>query len=210
MKKAALSVIIALLSVLVITNLYVIRSASPFLLSEHDALLSLRREVEKNEKFDAVVVLGAGIRGNRPTPLLEERIQTGIALFREGLADLLIMSGDSEHPADHDEVEVMAQYARESGVPAEAIRKDDLGLNTHRTVYRAKHIYGLRRILLVSQHYHLERAVYLSRSFGLETTGVFSDKRVISGQMFRNTREIPARTKDFFIGLFRLAPWDFQ
>lgn len=204
MKKIIQITLISILSLLasvVILNALVISGARPYIISEEKAMGTLQ-----DRDFDAIVVLGAGVRYGKPSPLLAERLNTGIALYREGFSDTIIMSGDSEAPLEYDEVSVMVDYARSQGIPDDALVRDDLGLNTHRTVFRAKEVFGLKKYLLVSQDYHLERGIYLARSFGSETFGVSCDKERFSGQMYRDLREIPARVKDFFIGLFKIKP----
>lgn len=193
--------ILSFLAAIVMINGIVILYAKSRIIDEETALNTLHPHT-----FDAVIVLGAGVRNNRPSPLLTERLDTGIRLYRAGLADTLILSGDSEDAANYDEVSVMVAYAVENGVPEEAILRDDLGLNTHRTVYRAKTLFRVEKYLLVSQNYHLERAMFLSGHFGSHAVGVSCDKTRFYGQFYRDLREIPARVKDFFIGIFQIAP----
>lgn len=193
--------ILSLIAAVVILNALVIWNARPYIISENEAMHALQ-----GQKFDAIVVLGAGVRYGEPSPLLAERLNTGIALYRAGFSDTVIMSGDSGNPDEYDEVSVMMDYARSKDIPEESLIRDDFGLNTHRTVFRAAEVFGLKKYLLVSQDYHLERGVYLARCFGSETVGISSDKMRFSGQLYRDLREIPARVKDFFIGLFRIKP----
>lgn len=195
--KFGLFVIVALFAVVVISNAAVILSSRPHIYSEKDFIES---HSENGGSYEAIIVLGAGIRDGKPTPLLAERLDTGIALYNLGFADKVIMSGDSED-AYYDEVGAMTEYAIERGVPPEAIIKDNFGLNTHSTVYRAKNVFEVNRYLLVSQNYHLERGVFLARALGADVTGVSCDKTYFSGQLYRDLREIPARVKDFFIGI---------
>ncbi|MDO4754560.1 MAG: YdcF family protein, partial [Bacillota bacterium] len=191
-----LFIILSLVLLVVIINASVILTAKSFLISEEEALKS-----PHHQTYDAIVILGAGIRNGRPSPLLAERLDTGITLYQNGFSDKIILSGDSLDLPRYDEVSVMRNYLLEQGIPSSAMIRDDLGLNTHRTVYRALHVFGLKRYILVSQNYHLERAVFLARCFGSETIGISCDKTAFSGQMYRDLREIPARVKDFFIGL---------
>lgn len=199
--KIILCIILSFIILIVILNGLVILNAKPYILNEEKAIQSLQEHT-----FDAIVIPGAGVRHGQPSPLLAERLDTGIALYKRGLSEKIIMSGDSLNPDEYDEVSVMIHYALNKNVPEEALIRDDYGLNTHRTIYRAIHEFELKKYLLVSQNYHLERGVYLARSFGSETTGVACDKTKFFGQMYRDMREIPARVKDFFIGLFQIKP----
>lgn len=204
LKKALSLLLITIISLLlgvVILNAVVILTSKPHIVSESEALSEA-----PEQPYDAIIVLGAGIRNGRPTPLLAERLDTGISLFKAGFSETLILSGDSEKPYEYDEVGVMTDYAVEKGVPRDAIIKDNLGLNTHSTVYRAKNLYGVHRYILVSQNYHLERGVFLARAFGADVLGVSADRQAIVGQLYRDLREIPARVKDFFVARFQLAP----
>lgn len=201
--KITLCTILSFIAAIVILNALVILKARPYIIKEGMLEESGLRD---NRQFDAIVVLGAGVRHGKPSPLLAERLDTGISLYLKGYADRIIMSGDSLDIDEYDEVSVMVDYALKRGIPENALIRDDLGLNTHRTVYRAVHHFGLKKYLLVSQNYHLERGVYLAGSFGSEVYGIACDKMTFYGQTYRDLREIPARVKDFFIGLFRMKP----
>lgn len=228
--RLSIHIIIAFLILLVGANLVVILAGRSHMMSEAAYLARLAGDTagdtaaqgegrlgffglgqpsfDEIGTVDAIIVLGSGIWGDYPTPLLAERLDTAIALYKAGASDLLIMSGDGENPGHHDEPLVMANYAMARGVPEAAIRLDRFGLNTHATVYRAIHKYDLKRVIFVSQHYHLERTLYLSQSFGLDGIGVYCDKRRIAGQTARDVREVFARIKDFFVGLTRVKPDD--
>lgn len=224
--RLSIHIIIAFLILVVGANLVVVLSGRSQMISEERYLARFSGKGDLAEEgkpgffgaglptlgeigpVDAIIVLGSGIWGDYPTPLLAERLDTAIALYKAGVSQLVIMSGDGEQPNHHDEPLVMANYAIARGVPESAIRLDRFGLNTHATVYRAIHKYGLKRVIFVSQYYHLERTLYLSRSFGLDGTGVYCDKRRIAGQTLRDVREVFARIKDFFVGLTHVKPDD--
>lgn len=115
------------------------------------------------------------------------------------------MSGDSLDPSDYDEVRAMREYAIDCGVPEGAIISDELGLNTHASVYRAMHIFG-KSIIIITQNYHLERAVFLAKCFGADAIGVYCDKERLGGQSARDAREVLARVKDFFVVILSWFP----
>ena len=79
---------------------------------------------------------------------------------------------------------------------------DHAGFSTYESMYRAKEIFCAEKILIVSQEYHLHRAIYLARALGIEAYGVAADYRTYSGQLYRDIREILARDKDYFVALF--------
>lgn len=151
---------------------------------------------------DAVVVLGCGVRSDgTPSPMLSARLEQGIQLYKAGLAKKLLMSGDHAYQG-YDEVNTMKQYAMDAGVPAEDIFMDHAGLSTYDSVWRAKNIFQCEKIVLVSQTYHLYRAVYLARRVGMEAYGVSADFQVYAGQQYYDFREFFARGSAFVQGIF--------
>ncbi len=123
------------------------------------------------------VVFGAGLlRGGRPTPVLYDRVATAAELYHSGKVSRLLLSGDNRF-VDYNEPGAMWQAARELGVPAEALILDYAGRSTYDTCYRARAIFGLRQAVLVTQSFHLPRALFLCEALGLEAVGVSADRR---------------------------------
>ena len=152
---------------------------------------------QKSRKADAVVVLGAKVRKDGSMSLmLKERVDLGIQAYKQGLADRIIMSGD-HGTGGYDEVSTMKTYAIEKGVPSEHIFKDHAGFSTYETMYRAKDVFRAKSIIVVTQKYHLYRAVYDAGALGLEVKGIACDKAVYKGDKARKFREAIARVKDF-------------
>ncbi|MDO5099988.1 MAG: ElyC/SanA/YdcF family protein [Eubacteriales bacterium] len=151
--------------------------------------------------YQVIVVLGAGITQKKtPTPILQERLDTGIELYRAGVAPKLLMSGDHQD-LYYNEVAVMKQYALEQGVPEEDIFLDHAGLSTYDSMYRAKEIFGAQKLIVVTQAYHLYRACMIGRLLGIEAVGVTADRQVIAGWLQREVRELAARPKDLWKAL---------
>ncbi|NCC35710.1 MAG: hypothetical protein EOM24_27415 [Chloroflexia bacterium] len=117
------------------------------------------------------VVFGAGIRGDRPTRILAERIEGAVNLYHLGRVEKLLMTGDNSH-ATYDEVTVMARYAASLGVPMRDITLDYAGFSTYESCYRLQPIFGVEQAVLVSQRYHMPRAVYTCRALGVDAVGV--------------------------------------
>jgi len=117
------------------------------------------------------VVFGAGVRGDRPTRILAERIEGAVALYRLGRVHKLLMTGDNSR-ADYDEVTVMRRYAEDLGVPPGDITLDYAGFSTYESCYRLRPIFGVERAVLVTQRYHLPRAIYTCRALGVEAVGL--------------------------------------
>ena len=162
-------------------------------------------EIEK-QTFDAVIVPGAqGKEGGKLSLILQERVDMGIDLYRAGVTDRLIMSGDHGSD-DYDEVNAMKDYAIAAGVPSEHIFMDHAGFCTYDTMYRAKEIFQAERAIIVTQEYHLYRAVYIATAMDLEVKGVFCDRDVYAGDKYRKAREALARVKDFGYCIFKPEP----
>jgi vancomycin permeability regulator SanA len=137
--------------------------------------------------------------------MLEDRLRRGVELYKAGAAPKLIMSGDHGR-TDYDEVNTMKQYAIDAGVPSEDIFMDHAGFSTYESMHRAKSIFCVEKMLIVTQEYHLYRAIYAARALGVEAYGVSCDYRSYSGQLYRDIREILARDKDFFTAIFHPKP----
>ena len=162
-------------------------------------------EAAELENTDCVLVLGAGVRDGSPTPMLRDRLITGISLYKSGAAPKIIMSGDHGRE-DYDEVNVMKSYAVENGVPDSDVFMDHAGFSTYDSVYRAKAVFEADSIIIVTQKYHLYRAIYIAERLGVNAVGVSADLDDYSGQLKRDLREIAARDKDFFSCLFKPEP----
>ncbi|MDD3174330.1 MAG: ElyC/SanA/YdcF family protein [Herbinix sp.] len=155
---------------------------------------------------DCILVLGAGIwENNEPSPMLEDRIKLGIELYKAGVSECLLMSGDHGR-IDYDEVNVMKQYAIDAGVPSEDIFMDHAGFSTYESLYRARDIFEVDKMIIVTQKYHMYRAIYVGKGLGLDVYGVTSDPRQYAGQNKREAREILARVKDFFYVVAKPKP----
>lgn len=155
---------------------------------------------EKLQEFDAecAIVLGCGIEDeNTPSPMLKDRLDAGIALYKEGLVSKLLLSGDNGQ-VWHNEIHVMLKYAKDAGVGEADIFCDHAGFSTYDSMYRAIDIFEAERVIIVTQKYHEYRALYIAKKLGLEAVGVASDQQSYFGQSYREGREILARCKDFF------------
>lgn len=147
---------------------------------------------------DCIIVLGAGVSDNGyPSWMLEDRLIIGEQLYSSGASDKLLMSGDHGRK-DYDEVNTMKNYVMEKGVPSEDVFMDHAGFETYDSMYRAKEIFGAEKVIIVTQEYHLYRAMYIAESMGMEAYGVSSDLRDYSKtQYYRIAREWLARVKAF-------------
>ena len=115
------------------------------------------------------------------------------------------MSGD-HGKVEYDEVNIMKKFAIDKGVESEDIFMDHAGFSTYESIYRAKEIFGAKKIVIVTQKYHLYRAIHIAKSLGVECYGIASDPRTYIGQTYRELREIVARNKDFFTSIIKPKP----
>ena len=191
-------IIIAILMIIVLgINLYVKASTNKQILGEND--------YTKLSDIDCIIILGAGVWGDKPSPILEDRLLDGIKLYQNNVSDKIIMSGDHGRES-YDEVNIMKNYAIEKGIPSENIFMDHAGFSTYESIYRARDIFKAKKIVIVTQKYHLYRALYAANCLGLEAYGVGADPRQYSGATFRELREILARDKDFIKCIFKPKP----
>lgn len=155
--------------------------------------------------YDCILVLGCKVNGNYPSHMLEDRLSLAIELYQKGAANKIIMSGDHGRE-EYDEVNVMKNYAINHGVPSEDIFMDHAGFSTYESMYRAKEIFKVKKMLIVTQDYHLPRAIYNATAMGIEANGTYHKPREYAGQLYRDIREILARNKDFIFCIFKPEP----
>lgn len=174
-------------------------------LSTADRILQTE-EAAQLENVDCILVLGCQVKSNGiPSDMLSDRLRRGVELFDAGAAPKLLMSGDHGR-TDYNEVGAMKQYAMDSGIASADIFMDHAGFSTYESMYRAKHIFEADKIIIVTQKYHLHRALHIAQSLGIEAYGVAADYRAYTGQSARDVREILARVKDFGTSIFHPKP----
>ncbi len=166
----------------------------------------ITEDPEAMEKFDCILVLGCQVlEDGTPCDMLRDRLDKAIALYQAGTAPKLLMSGD-HGSADYNEVGAMKRYAMEHGVPSDDIFMDHAGFSTYESVYRARDVFQAKRIVIVSQKYHLYRAVYIANQLGLDAYGAAAEERHYSGQIYRDFREVLARCKDAVMSVVKPEP----
>jgi SanA protein len=157
-------------------------------------MYTLTNAVEMLPREQVAIVYGARVYpSGRLSAMLRDRVDTAIALYEAGKVDKLIVSGDNQF-VDYDEPGAMMAYAIEQGVPADDVQPDYGGRRTYDTCYRAKTIFGVESALLVTQAFHLPRALFLCNSLGLESYGVIADRRPYDPRSvaWSESRELPA------------------
>ncbi len=196
LKRAAVA-IISLIVIFLLINVIVCLSSKSRMRSVEESL--------SESGYDCILVLGCGVRGERPTPLLSDRLDAAVALYKAGAAPKILMSGDHGRK-NYDEVSVMRKYAMEQGVPSEDIFMDHAGFSTYETMYRAKDIFGVKKAVVVTQKYHLYRALYDASSFDMEVIGTIAVGHTFASQLIWDIRESAARVKDFVWCIFKPQP----
>lgn len=202
--KKAISVLLVIIiisaTIPLIINGYMVAYSSRYMLTP---------EEYSEMKFDCVLVLGAGLFGEyEPSPMLEERLNRGIEVYSSGCTDRILMSGD--HGTEgYDEVNSMKLFAVEKGVERDNIFMDHAGFSTYESMYRARDVFEVESLVIVTQKYHLYRAIYDARKLGLEAYGVAADGQYDYGFVtttYNNTREFLARVKDFVYCIIKPEP----
>jgi len=192
-KYITLGIVAIGLSVLLI-NVYMTKSVERLILKESEV---------SDIDVDCIIILGAMVyEDGNLCLMLQDRVIQGANAYKLGASDVIIMSGDAVHEG-YDEVHPMEQYAVERSVPSENILTDSAGVSTYDSIYRAYTIFGAKKILIISQEYHLYRALYIAKHLGMEAYGLSADLQPYAGQSKREIREYVARCKDFLKVIFK-------
>ena len=199
--KNIFKIIIILISIMIfgpkMINDYVVFSSKNKIIMEED--------YDSLKDIDCILVLGAGAWGNSPSPLLGDRLDKGIELYEKNISSKILMSGDHGQ-IEYDEVNVMKNYALEKNIPSSDIFMDHAGFSTYESMYRAREIFKVKKVVIVTQEYHLYRSIYIAEKLGLEAYGIPAEEMNYPGQYYRNVREVLARNKDFVKVIFKPKP----
>lgn len=175
-------------------NLLIVITTRKKIISEVDAT--------KLDNIDCILILGAGIKNHYPSPMLEDRLLQGISLYEQQVSPKILVSGDHINK-EYDEVNVMKDYLVGHKIPSQDVFMDHAGISTYDSIYRAKYIFQAKKIIIVTQKYHLYRALYIANSLGIDVYGIPSNQRTYTNQEKREVREIIARCKDFFKSMLK-------
>ncbi len=163
---------------------------------------------EQGIHADAIVVLGASVFDNgTPSDIRSDRLEVAADLYKAGAAPTIIVSGDNRE-SHYNESDAMKDYCVELGIPSDAVYIDHAGYDTYASIYRAHYEYGANSVMVVTQAYHLYRALAIAQGLGMQATGVAADKGDYDNQMMYSIREAIARDKDFFQTFLKLPPED--
>lgn len=202
------TLITVVVSVLVVFAVFSGSVSAYMLASTRDDVHTIAQIEESGTHAQAVLVLGASVFADgTPSDILADRLEVAADLYLAGAADSVIVSGDNRD-AHYNESDAMKEYCVKLGVPADAIIVDRAGYDTYASVYRAKYEYGMDDIFVVTQAYHLYRALAIAQGLGMQAEGVPADKGSYDNQTQYSLREVLARDKDFLQTLFHLPPED--
>lgn len=162
----------------------------------NDNIYSIDELIKISDDYDCILILGAGVRNDgSPTPMLNDRLITGYKAFADGKANIILLSGDSEKDT-YTETVTMKNVLISQGVEEDKIASDGYGLSTYESIWRAKYVYGYDKILIVSQKYHLHRAIYIANELGMTAYGIDAALQGYAKQPIYDLREYLARIKD--------------
>ena len=202
MNKTLKKILISLLIIIIIGLLIILGINFYVKNNTKQSIISINK---LNKDYDAILVLGAGLRNGKPSPVLKDRLDTAYEVYESGASNKIIVSGD-HGTKTYDEVNVMKDYLINKGVPSENIFMDHAGFSTYDSIYRAKEIFQTKKIVIVTQEFHLYRSLYVASKFSLEAKGVSATLRHYTGETTFELREILARDKDFIKTIFKPEP----
>ncbi len=198
MKKKTKIILITIMTIIVLSplliNLYVILNTTSNII--------IKEEYQQLKDIDYILVLGASVRRERPSPMLEDRLKKAIELYNINTQNKILVTGDHTKE-DYDEVTIMKNYLLENNIPEEKIIMDPAGVSTYDSIFRVQKQLKAKKIIIVSQKYHLYRALYIANSLGIEAYGVPADDIKYKGATYREVREILARNKDFIKSIIK-------
>ena len=186
------------ISMALILNIYIRISSGKRILTVSEAA--------EIKDADCILVLGCGVYADgSPSPMLRDRLELALDAYDKGVAPKLLMSGD-HGDIYYNEVGTMKSYAiKNDAIDSSDVFMDHAGFSTYESLYRARDIFGVKKVIIVSNTYHLYRALYIAKSLGIEAYGIGTDD-TYGGSFYREIREILARDKDFIKCIFKPEP----
>lgn len=197
--RVLLRVAMVLLFLIVVLVIGVFGISEYVRLSTKDSIYLNADKIKKANDIECIVVLGAGLKSDgTPSHMLEDRIKVGVSVLNATGADYILMSGDKSGKY-YDEPAAMKRYAEALGVDPERILIDGKGYSTYESMMRIKTEYGFEHVVVITQKYHLHRALYILEHKDIDAVGISADLRGYKWQTMREIREILARVKDFLM-----------
>ena len=202
--KKAKRLLAVFLAAVILCGTYALGVNFYVILSQKKSIITLQ-EVEEMENIDYVLVLGCGVREDgSPSNMLFQRLKTGAEVFKSLKASKdakLLLSGDNSGES-YNELAAMKKVSLENGIYEDEMTIDNIGFSTYESMYNAKNIYGAKKIIIITQPYHMFRALYIAKSLGMEAFGVTAYLPFYPKQIIWSLREVVARNKDFLLCAF--------
>ncbi len=195
--KFTAAVLSLITAVAVIINCTVMITTAPY----------IRRADKTEYDYDCIIIPGSTVYANQPKPILKDRLDCGIELYKKGVSNTLLLTGDASDNY-YDEVKVMKAYAIENGVPKECIICDENGFSTYASIYNAKSVFGIRSAIIVTQKYHISRSLFIAKKLRIDAYGVTCGSKGTHYEyvLYRHSREFLARVKDFVLAVLQPKP----
>lgn len=158
-----------------------------------EALPFIKKSLGDLPKSQTAIVLGARVLPDGTlSTVLRDRVDTAIALYKKGIVKTILVSGDNSS-VEYNEVNITRIYLLQNGIPSEDIFLDHAGFDTYSTMYRAREVFLVKDAIIVTQTFHLARAIFIAQNLGINAYGISADKREY---LFKNTlRELLANVK---------------
>ncbi len=192
--------LIKIIVILIFIGILIILGINEYIkISTKDKIIT---EKEITEDFNVALVLGAGLKNGKPSPVLKDRLDTALMLYKNNKVSKIIVSGDHGNK-NYDEVNVMKNYLKNEGVLSEDIFMDHAGFSTYDSIYRLREIFNVKKVIIVTQKYHLYRSLYIAKKLEIDAEGISATKRHYAGELKFVLREVIARDKDFVKTIFK-------
>ena len=192
MRTIAIAVLVAAVAIAV-PNVYEVATEAGHIRPADE----VEQAASQGETYDCILVLGASmLPSGEPSTILKDRLDVAVELYKAGVTPKIVMSGDNESDATYNEVVNMKKYAVNQGVPSEDIFCDHAGIDTYDSMYRARFVFDPHSMVVVTQTYHMYRALFDAHSFNIDAIGVTSDLHSYEKQAYFDIREVGARVSD--------------
>ena len=197
---ALTAVAVLFLLVGIAINAYVVQSTK-------EDVLSLEHDFPNEKNYDCIIVLGAGLKADgTPSNMLEDRLRRASEVYFDGASDKILVTGDNGRIEYNETIAMKKHLVNVLGVPEEDVVCDYAGFSTYDSMYRARDVFCVNSALVVTQRYHLYRALYIAQALGIDAVGTECDYHTYVGQKLRELRECAARSKDFFSTIIKPEP----
>ena len=193
--KTIIVIILSALAVIALINGIVIAASLPYIKSADEVA----------DNCESIIIPGSPVYRDEPKPILKDRLDCGIELIESGKGKTILMTGDGDGKY-YNEIKVMVNYAEKNGMPEDIILIDGIGYSTYNSIYNMKQNYDFDKVIIVTQRYHMYRALFIARRMGIDAYGVTCDNNEYEYFFYRHSRETLARVKDFVLAFIQPEP----